>query len=167
MSYLDKIITLEEAPNRLGENRSSGFCAVLTNGVFDILHVGHTRYLEKAKSLGDVLIVGVNTDSSVRMNKSSDRPFISQSERAEIIASLGCVDLVCLFDSKTPLPLIRAIKPHVYCKGSDYTLTGEPGKSPIFPGICELVSSYGGRIELIDVESDMSTSEIAKRIRRP
>ena len=93
---------------------------MFTNGCFDILHIGHVRYLEAARALGDVLVVGVNTDDSVRRLKGPDRPLNPEAERAEILAALECVDCVTLFDEATPIELILAIKPDIHCKGGDY-----------------------------------------------
>lgn len=102
------------------EAKAEGKTVVFTNGCFDILHIGHVRYLQDARALGDILVVGVNTDSTVRRLKGEDRPIVPESERAEVLSALECVDYVTIFDEDTPVELILAIKPSIHVKGGDY-----------------------------------------------
>jgi D-beta-D-heptose 7-phosphate kinase/D-beta-D-heptose 1-phosphate adenosyltransferase len=131
---------------------------VFTNGCFDLLHVGHATYLEAARSLGDALVVGVNTDASARrLGKGAGRPFVGEVDRALLVASLESVDAVCLFDEDTPAQLIQEILPDVLVKGSDYALDEVVGR--------EIVESAGGRVELIAWVKGRSTTELLGRIR--
>lgn len=136
--------------------QSDGKTVVFTNGCFDIMHVGHVRYLEKARSLGDCLVVGVNTDGSVRLRKGSKRPFVSEFQRAEIVAALGCVDYVTLFSEATPVEIVDELRPDIHVKGGDYTLDQMP-EAPV-------VQAYGGRVVLIPVVEGYSTTKIVSRI---
>ncbi len=129
-----------------------------TNGVFDILHLGHITYLEKARNLGDVLIVGINSDSSVRSIKGPKRPINNERERAACVAALSCVDYVVIFDEKDPIRLLSEIKPHVHVKGGDYL--GHEGKIVEK----EIVEKNGGKIALVDVVEGYSTSALIERI---
>src|SRR6476469_6665725 len=117
-----KIITLPELARRAGEIRQAGKRLVLTNGCFDLLHVGHVRYLEEARGLGDFLIVAVNGDESVRALKGAGRPLNSEEDRAEILAALECVDFVTIFPERRATAVIEALRPAIYVKGGDYTL---------------------------------------------
>jgi rfaE bifunctional protein nucleotidyltransferase chain/domain len=131
---------------------------VFTNGCFDLLHVGHATYLEAARSLGDALVVGVNTDASARrLGKGAGRPFVGEVDRALLVASLESVDAVCLFDEDTPAQLIAEILPDVLVKGSDYALDQVVGR--------EIVESVGGRVALIPRVEGRSTTELLGRIR--
>jgi D-beta-D-heptose 7-phosphate kinase/D-beta-D-heptose 1-phosphate adenosyltransferase len=130
---------------------------VFTNGVFDLLHPGHLRYLRKARSLGDVLIVGVNSDRSVRANKGADRPITPEHERVEILASLECVDAVVVFDEDTPHAIISAIQPDVLVKGADWGPAAIVGR--------DIVESRGGLVVRVPVEPNHSTTAIVERIR--
>lgn len=137
--------------------RSAGKVIVFTNGCFDILHVGHIRYLEKARAMGDLLVVGVNTDESVRRLKGPDRPINSESDRAEVLAALECVDYVSLFAEDTPVELIQTIKPDIDVKGGDYSPDDMPEAA--------VVQAYGGRVEIIpfsatDSEAFSTTSTL-------
>lgn len=136
---------------------------VLTNGCFDLLHVGHVRYLQRARALGDVLAVGVNSDDSVRRLKGDLRPLIPQDERAEILAALACVDLVTVFDEDTAAQLVADIHPAVYVKGGDYS--SEPSSSS-FPIEGHIVLQYGGKVQIIDFVPGRSTTEIVERLRK-
>lgn len=132
---------------------------VLTNGCFDLLHVGHVRYLQTAKSLGKRLVVGLNSDHSVRSIKPQDappRPIIPEEQRAEVLSALSAVDAVVLFSEKTAEELIKTLKPEIYAKGGDYTIETLPE--------AKAVQSYGGEIKLIAVEVPTSTSEIINKI---
>ncbi len=113
-------MSLDQLPALVAELKSSGKKIVTTNGAFDLLHIGHTRALQKSKSLGDILIVGVNSDASVKQYKSPRRPIIPERERAEMLAALSCVDYVVLFEEDTPLRFLEAAKPDIHTKGGDY-----------------------------------------------
>jgi rfaE bifunctional protein nucleotidyltransferase chain/domain len=129
---------------------------VFTNGVFDLLHPGHVRYLEEARRLGDVLIVGVNSDRSVRVNKGPGRPINPDGERAEVLLSLSCVDAAVLFDEDTPHQLIETIQPDVLVKGADWPAAEIVGR--------ETVEARGGRVVRIDVAQGFSTSDLIRRV---
>jgi rfaE bifunctional protein nucleotidyltransferase chain/domain len=130
---------------------------VFTNGVFDLMHVGHLRYLQAARALGDRLVVAVNADSSVRrLNKGPERPILPEDERAELLAGLACVDFVTIFDEPTADAVLAALKPTVYAKGGDYT----PDSLPEAP----TVRAYGGRIEILPFVPGRSTTSLIARI---
>jgi D-glycero-beta-D-manno-heptose 1-phosphate adenylyltransferase len=137
--------------------RSAGKTVVFTNGVFDLLHPGHVRYLQQARSLGDALIVGVNSDRSVRANKGPSRPITPESERAEVLAALACVDAVVLFDEETPHDLIAAIQPDVLVKGGDWAEDAIVGR--------DIVEARGGRVVRVDLEPGHSTTSIIEKIK--
>ena len=136
--------------------KAKGKKVVFTNGCFDLLHAGHVKYLQKARSLGDLLILGLNSDASIRRLKGENRPLIGEEERAHIMAALNCIDYVVIFEEDTPLELITAIKPHILAKGGDYTIEGVVGR--------EVVESYGGRVELVSFVDGKSTTNIIERI---
>jgi D-beta-D-heptose 7-phosphate kinase/D-beta-D-heptose 1-phosphate adenosyltransferase len=140
----------------LDAKRERGKAIVFTNGCFDLLHVGHVKYLQKARQLGDLLVLGLNSDASIRRLKGPKRPLIGQEERAHILAALDCIDYVVIFDEDTPLELIAALRPHILVKGGDYTPEGVVGK--------EIVESYGGRVELIQFVDGRSTTNIIDKI---
>ncbi len=129
---------------------------VFTNGCFDILHAGHADYLNKAKSLGDILVVGINSDASVRRIKGEKRPIMPQQMRAYLLDNLKPVDYVVIFEEDTPLELIKAIKPDVLVKGADWDLERIVG--------ADFVLSYGGRVERIPFSFDISTSKVIERV---
>ena len=129
---------------------------VFTNGVFDLLHPGHVRYLEEARRLGDVLIVGVNSDRSVRANKGPGRPLNPDDERAEVLLSLSCVDAAVLFDEDTPHRLIETIQPDVLVKGSDWAAVDIVGR--------DVVEARGGQVVRVELAQGYSTSELIRRI---
>jgi D-beta-D-heptose 7-phosphate kinase/D-beta-D-heptose 1-phosphate adenosyltransferase len=130
---------------------------VLTNGCFDVLHSGHIRYLNQAKQLGDVLVVALNGDESVRRLKGPDRPINPIADRAAVIAALSCVDYVTVFDTDTPIPLINDLRPEVYAKGGDY--------SPQMLAETPAVEAHGGTVSILDYVADQSTSAVVRRIR--
>lgn len=138
------------------EIRAAGKKIVFTNGCFDILHVGHVRYLTAAKKLGDVLIVGLNTDASVKLLKGDARPVNNEKDRAEILLSLKAVDYVVLFGERTAENLIAQVKPDVYVKGGDYTVDKIPE--------AKIVLGYGGRVELIEFVSGYSTTKTIEKL---
>jgi rfaE bifunctional protein nucleotidyltransferase chain/domain len=131
---------------------------VFTNGVFDLLHPGHVRYLQHARSLGDALVVAVNSDRSVRANKGPGRPIVPEDERAEILAALACVDAVVVFDEPTPHTVIEALQPDILVKGADWAEDAIVGR--------DVVEARGGRVVRVDLELGHSTTEIIERIRR-
>ncbi|HXW06559.1 MAG TPA: D-glycero-beta-D-manno-heptose 1-phosphate adenylyltransferase [Vicinamibacterales bacterium] len=137
-----------------GERRT----VVFTNGVFDLLHPGHVRYLQQARSLADALIVGVNADESVRRNKGDARPVNPESERAEVVAALACVDAVVLFSEATPDRIVRELQPDVLVKGADWPADQIVGR--------DTVEARGGRVVRVAVESGYSTTALIDRIRR-
>jgi rfaE bifunctional protein nucleotidyltransferase chain/domain len=146
----------------LGEKvRAAGKVIVWTNGCFDLFHAGHARSLRSARVLGDALIVGVNSDSSARRLKGAGRPILPASERAELVASLDCVDHVVIFDEDTPEECIRLLRPHVHCKGADYA---PPQGKPIPEAA--IVESYGGRVAYLPLVDGLSTTELIRRIRQ-
>lgn len=137
--------------------KREGKRVVFTNGCFDLLHLGHVEYLRKAKNLGDVLIVGINDDASVRRLKGPPRPIMPQDDRASIIAALVSVDYVCLFGEDTPLELITAVEPDVLVKGADWSVDAVVGK--------DIVESLGGTVQTIEFLPDRSTTGIIAKIR--
>jgi len=138
--------------------RDSGRQVVFTNGVFDILHPGHVRYLQQARRFGEALVVGINTDGSVRRNKGSSRPIVPEAERAEAIAAVSAVDAVVLFDEDTPAAIIEAVQPDVLVKGADWPADQIVGR--------DTVEGRGGRVERIAVEDGYSSTAIIEQIRR-
>ena len=136
--------------------RRSDKRVVFTNGVFDLLHPGHVRYLQAARAQGDALIVGLNSDRSVRAIKGPTRPMTPEAERAEILAALACVDAVVIFDEDTPAEIIRAVQPDVLVKGADWAADAIVGR--------DTVEARGGRVVLIPVERGWSTSAIVEKI---
>jgi D-beta-D-heptose 7-phosphate kinase/D-beta-D-heptose 1-phosphate adenosyltransferase len=141
------------------EQRASGKRIVFTNGVFDILHPGHVRYLQAAHAHGDVLVVGINSDASVRRNKGPGRPINPEGERAEVVAALACVDAASIFDDDTPADIIRRVQPDVLVKGADWPADQIVGR--------DTVEARGGRVVLEPVEQGHSTSAIVERVKRP
>ena len=146
---------LAEIRERLAE---SGLRVVFTNGCFDILHVGHLRYLETARELGDILIVAVNSDASVRRIKGAERPIVGERERVEMVAGLHCVDYATLFSEETPFQIIERLKPDVLAKGGDWPKEQIVGR--------DIVERRGGQVVTIEFERGYSTSDIIDRIRR-
>jgi len=146
-----------EASTRLGLWRAAKARIVFTNGVFDLIHRGHVEYLEEARALGDRLVVGLNTDASVRRLKGPSRPIVALEDRAAVVAALACVDLVVPFDDDTPQRLIEAVRPDVLVKGGDYTPDTIVGR--------EFVEAHGGRVTTIALREGLSTSDLVRRIR--
>ena len=141
---------------RIGDARRAGQTIAFANGCFDLLHVGHVRYLAAAAREADLLIVALNDDQSVRALKGEGRPILPAADRAELVAALGCVDLVVVFPEPTVGPLLEAIRPDVHCKGTDYTLDSVPER--------DVVRSYGGRIAIVGDPKDHSTRDLLARI---
>lgn len=153
-----QVLSGDDAASWAREQRSGGRTIVFTNGVFDILHPGHIRYLESARALGDALIVAVNSDASVRAIKGPSRPINPDNERAELIAALSCVDAVLIFDDETPARIIELIQPDVLVKGADWAANAIVGR--------ETVERGGGRVERVKVEAGHSSSAIIEKVRR-
>lgn len=151
------MFTKREALALVERFRADGKTVVFTNGVFDLLHPGHVRYLREARRLGDVLIVGVNSDHSVRANKGADRPLTPEAERAEILVALECVDAAVIFDEDTPHDLISTLQPDVLVKGADWGENAVVGR--------DIVEARGGRVVRIPIERGYSTSGIVEKIR--
>jgi D-glycero-beta-D-manno-heptose 1-phosphate adenylyltransferase len=153
-----KILTLDQLAAESGQLRSEGKRVIATNGCFDILHVGHVRYLAAARKLGDVLVVGLNGDDSVRQLKGEGRPVNGERDRAEVLAALESVDYVTIFPKKRATNFLRAAQPAVYAKGGDYTAdTLDPEERAV-------LDEFGTRIEIIPFERGYSTSELLTRI---
>lgn len=156
---MGKVISLQDATHISGTR-------VFTNGIFDILHVGHVRYLQAARALGDCLIVGLNSDASTRAWKGEQRPIVPQHERAEVLAALACVDYVIIFDELTAERLVETLKPEVYVKGDDYATEdrGRRTEDKKFLPEAQIVERYGGRVELIPFVEGKSTTHIVAEV---
>ncbi|MFO0947196.1 MAG: D-glycero-beta-D-manno-heptose 1-phosphate adenylyltransferase [Planctomycetota bacterium] len=153
----DKVVSRETLAGELANHRRTGQSIVFTNGCFDILHAGHIQYLREAKAQGDLLVVGLNTDASVRrLGKGNDRPINGETDRATVLSALESVDYVCLFDEDTPLSLIEMVRPNVLVKGADYKPEQVVGK--------EVVESYGGRLHLAQLVAGKSTTSTLAKI---
>jgi rfaE bifunctional protein nucleotidyltransferase chain/domain len=151
---LDRLQLIEMITNK----RQNGAKIVLANGCFDLFHVGHIRYLAGAKALGDILIVGINSDEQVRKLKGKNRPLMSENERAEIVSALRFVDLVTIFDEPTVTELIRAIRPDFHAKGTDYTTETVPER--------EIVRECGGQVAIVGDPKDHSSTELIGKVSR-
>jgi D-glycero-beta-D-manno-heptose 1-phosphate adenylyltransferase len=152
-----KRYTLSALQERVAVLRARGGRLVVTNGCFDLLHVGHVRYLQAARALGDFLTVGLNSDASTRRLKGPERPLVPEAERAEVLAALTCVDAVVLFDEPTAEALVAALRPEIYVKGDDYSESTLPE--------ARVVQSYGGEIRLLPTVAGLSTTALVERIR--
>ena len=152
-----RVLAQADAAAFAEELRQTGKRVVFTNGVFDLLHRGHVEYLEEARALGDRLVVGLNTDDSVRRLKGAGRPIVGERDRAAVVGALACVDLVILFDDDTPQRLIEAVRPDVLVKGGDYAIADIVGR--------EFVEAHGGHVATVPLREGLSTSEIVRRIR--
>jgi len=154
----NKVVTKDQLAPLLAEARAQRKRIVFTNGCFDLMHVGHTRYLQAAKGLGDLLVVGVNSDASVKsLKKSPDRPIVPESQRAEVLAALGCVDYVVLFSEPDPHKLIHAVQPDVLVKGGDWSVETIVGR--------DIVEARGGVVKTIPLVPGISTTTLIHRIR--
>ena len=151
-----EVVSRDELVDRVRRDRAAGRSIAFANGCFDLLHVGHTRYLESAAAEADVLIVAVNDDDSVRGLKGKGRPILSGVHRAELVAALRSVDYVVLFPEPTVGPLLEALRPDVHCKGTDYTLDSVPER--------DIVKGYGGRVAIVGDPKDHSTRDLLGRI---
>ncbi len=152
------IVTQDELTRLVAEERAKGKTIAFANGVFDVLHVGHIRYLQDAARQADVLIVGVNSDASVRSIKGEGRPVMPERERAEIVSAIRGVSFVTVFNESSPARLLRELRPDVHCKGTDYTADSVPE--------AEVVRGYGGRVVITGDPKDHSTSAILERMRK-
>jgi len=152
-----KVKKLKELKQIVDTLKKQGKKIVFTNGCFDLLHIGHVRYLQEARSLGDVLIVAINSDESVRKIKGKGRPIITANERAEIVAALECVDYVTIFSEILPNKLIEILKPDIHVKGGDYSINELPE--------AKIVKSYGGKVVIVTKIENRSTTKIIERIK--
>jgi rfaE bifunctional protein nucleotidyltransferase chain/domain len=153
-----KILPLNEGLNVINDWKQDGFKVVFTNGCFDILHLGHLDYLEKSRDLADKLVVGLNTDKSVRQIKGQDRPINKEYARARMLAAMSFVDLVIAFDEETPLELIKKVKPDILVKGKDYEVENIVG--------AEFVIGNGGEVKTIELKEGYSTTDIINKIKK-
>ncbi len=152
----EKVNEREDLRRIIGNLKTKGKRIVFTNGCFDLLHVGHVRYLEQARSLGDILVVGMNSDRSVRALKGPRRPILPADERAEILSALECIDYITVFDEPTPLELITALQPHVLAKGGDWSKEKIVGR--------EIVEGAGGEVVTIPFVEGSSTTRIIETV---
>jgi D-beta-D-heptose 7-phosphate kinase/D-beta-D-heptose 1-phosphate adenosyltransferase len=155
---MGKILTRSDAAKASAELKAAGKTLVFTNGVFDILHVGHLRYLQQARALGDALMIGLNADSCVKRLKGDKRPILPEAERAELLAGLACVDYVCLFDEDDPRELIKAVVPKVLVKGGDWPIDKILGR--------DTVEAAGGKVLSLPFVEGRSTTTIVQGIAR-
>jgi rfaE bifunctional protein nucleotidyltransferase chain/domain len=151
-----EVVTRETLVSRVKDAHAAGRTVAFANGCFDLLHVGHVRYLEAAAQEADVLIVAINDDASVRALKGEGRPVLAAENRAELVAALRCVDYVTIFSEPTVGPLLELLRPDVHCKGTDYTTETVPER--------DVVRAYGGRIAIVGDPKDHSTRDLLARI---
>ncbi|HYB93524.1 MAG TPA: adenylyltransferase/cytidyltransferase family protein [Vicinamibacterales bacterium] len=154
---MGEILSRRELVDRVAADRARGLTIAFANGGFDLLHVGHTRYLAGARREADRLIVAVNSDASVRALKGPARPILGEADRAELVAALRAVDYVVIFPETTVAPLLELLKPDVHCKGTDYTVDTVPER--------DTVRAYGGRIAIVGDPKDHSTTDLLSRLR--
>lgn len=168
---IDKVRTLQAVQQAAAQMHANGQRLVFTNGCFELLHVGHIRYLQAARALGEALVVGLNSDASVRALKGAPRPIVPQSERAELLAALGCVDYVVIFDELTAETLVDTLRPEIYVKGGDYAAAkaalgsaggGAPGAKPA-PEM-RVVARYGGQVVVLPYSTGHSTTTLIESI---
>ena len=152
---MGRLVSQKEIIEIVRKGQAEGTTFVATNGCFDILHVGHVRYLQKTKALADYSIVMLNSDKSVKMIKGDDRPINNEQDRAELLSALSCVDYVVLFEEKSPAALLEAIKPDIYTKGADYTLETLPER--------DIVIRNNIKVEFIDFVAGKSTTNVIKK----
>ena len=157
MSTRSKIVDRAALVERMGEHRLAGRTVAFANGLFDILHVGHLRYLEAARAEADALVVAINSDVSARRLKGPDRPLVPEDERAELIGGFACVDYVTVFDEGTVEPLLRTPRPDVHCKGTDYTPETVPER--------DVARELGIRIAIVGDPKDHATTDVIRKIR--
>ena len=152
----ERVVDRSELERKVADARVRGRRIVFANGCFDMLHVGHVRYLEGAKALGDVLVVAVNSDEQVRKQKGEGRPLMPQDQRAEIVSALDAVDFVTIFEEPTVAELLLALKPDIHAKGTDYTVDTVPER--------DVVRSYGGRVAIAGDPKEHSSSEMIEKV---
>jgi rfaE bifunctional protein nucleotidyltransferase chain/domain len=152
----DKLRDLDDLANECAGWREQGITVVLANGAFDLLHVGHVRYLDGARELGDRLVVAVNSDFSVRLSKGSLRPILPEAERVEMLSHLWMVDRLCLFDDQTVAPVIELLRPAIHAKGTDYTVATVPERT--------VVMAYGGRTAIVGDPKEHATTDLIATI---
>lgn len=153
-----RVLSRDQLAEKVRLARQQGMTVVFANGCFDVLHVGHVRYLRAARALGDLLVVGINSDEQVAAQKGANRPIVPASERAEIVASLDAVDYVNVFSEPTVESLLLLLKPDFHAKGTDYTEQTVPER--------DVVRSYGGQVAIVGDKKDHSTSELLSRLGR-
>jgi len=153
---MGEVLSRADLEARVAVDRAAGRTITFANGAFDLLHVGHVRYLEGAAQEGDVLVVAVNDDASVRALKGEGRPVLAAESRAELVAALRCVDYVVIFSELTVGPLLEALRPDVHCKGTDYTVESVPERA--------IVKAYGGRTAIVGDPKNHSTRELLARV---
>ncbi len=151
------VLTRDSLAAHIDQLRGQGKRIVSTNGCFDILHVGHVRILKQSKELGDILVVGINSDASVKKLKGEDRPINSQDDRAELLSSLECVDIVSIFDEGTPVEFLKVVKPDIHVKGADYK-PQDLEETPV-------VESFGGKVKILPLVPQKSTTSLVEKIR--
>ncbi|MCR4880934.1 MAG: D-glycero-beta-D-manno-heptose 1-phosphate adenylyltransferase [bacterium] len=152
------VLSIEKLVDEVNKLKAQGKKIVSTNGCFDILHVGHVRYLQKSASLGDILIVCLNSDRSVKALKGDSRPLNNENDRAEVLAALGCVDFVVIFDEDTPVNYLAQIKPNIHTKGGDYDINTLPET--------KVVMENGGKLEFINFVEGKSTTNIINKMKK-
>lgn len=160
-----KIVSREEPAREMRFRQSRGERGVFTNGVFDLLHLGHVRYLQEARSLGDFLVVGLNSDTGAHRLKGPGRPLVPQDERAAILAALTCIDYIVVFDEPTAESLVALLRPAIYVKGADYAGANAQPDTSRLPE-AKVVQSYGGQVRLISYLPGHSTTELIEKIKR-
>ena len=156
---MGEVLSREDLAIRVAAERTAGRTIAFANGVFDLLHVGHVRYLQGAAQEADVLVVGINDDASVRALKGDGRPVLDAASRAELVAALRCVDYVVIFPELTVGALLELLRPDVHCKGTDYTVDSVPER--------EIVKAYGGRTAIVGDPKDHSTRDLLARVSGP
>ena len=154
---LSKIAPRDQIAERVRDAQARGQVVAMANGVFDLIHVGHVRYLQEARQMADLLVVAVNSDASTRAYKGPDRPLIPEAERAEMVAALACVDFVLVFDELDVRPTLRALRPDIHVKGTDYTEASIPERDEVL--------AYGGRVAIAGDPKDHSSTETIARLR--
>ena len=155
---MGQVLSIEKLVKEIEILKSNGKKIVSTNGCFDILHVGHVRYLQKSASLGDILVVCLNSDRSVKALKGDSRPLNNESDRAEVLAALGCVDFVVIFDEDTPINYLAQIKPDIHTKGGDYDINTLPE--------AKVIMDNGGKVEFINFVEGKSTTNIINKMKK-
>ena len=165
LSLIDKILDRQALAAIVRERQAAGAVVVFTNGCFDLLHLGHVRYLQAARALGDLLVVGVNSNASAHALKGAGRPLVPEDERAEVLAALACVEYVTIFQEATAVALVETLRPDVYVKGGDYAASGAAGgfDESRLPEAAPVLA-YGGHIRLIPYLPEHSTTALIARI---